>query len=82
VLEAQNFSNLTHRQSLGWHGAPRCCSGERAVGWRPPVVRPVILRGVAAFIGIGGRNLEASVRSRNTDNGAPPQRDLIEAGLN
>jgi hypothetical protein len=22
VLEAQNFSGLTHRQSLGWHGAP------------------------------------------------------------
>ena len=32
VLETQNFSDLTHRQSLGWHGAPRCCSGERAVG--------------------------------------------------
>jgi hypothetical protein len=24
VLEAQNFSDLTHRQSLSWHGAPRC----------------------------------------------------------
>jgi hypothetical protein len=27
-------------------------------------------------------NLEASVRSRDTDNGVPAQRDLIEAGLN
>jgi hypothetical protein len=33
VLEAWNFSDLTHRQSLGWHDAPRCCSRERAVGW-------------------------------------------------
>jgi hypothetical protein len=43
VLEAQNFSDLTHRQSLGWHGAPRCCSGERAVSWRLPVVCPATL---------------------------------------
>jgi hypothetical protein len=28
------------------------------------------------------RNLEASVRSRDTDDGTPWQRDLIEAGLN
>jgi hypothetical protein len=54
MLEAQNFSDLTHRQSLGWHGAPRCCSGERAVGWRLPVVSPATTR-VAAFVGISGR---------------------------
>jgi hypothetical protein len=30
----------------------------------------------------GNVNLEASVRSRDTDNGVPAQRDLIEAGLN
>jgi hypothetical protein len=23
VLETQNFSDLTHWRSLGWHGAPR-----------------------------------------------------------
>ncbi len=45
VLEAQNFSDLTHRQSLAWHGAPRCCSGERAVDWRLLAVRLATLRG-------------------------------------
>ena len=32
VLEAKDFSNLTHRQSLAWHGAPRVAGSDRAVG--------------------------------------------------
>ena len=40
MLEAKNFSDLTHRQSLGWHGAlPLSLGREPAVGGRLPANR-------------------------------------------
>ena len=36
ILEAKNFSNLTHRQSLGWHGAPLGSGRQHAVAGRLP----------------------------------------------
>src|SRR5215213_1628154 len=33
VLETKNLSDLTHRQSLGWHGALRCRSGRACRRW-------------------------------------------------
>src|SRR4051812_5737509 len=49
MLEAKNFSDLTHRQSLGWHGA-LSLSFERApaVGGRLPANRPAYPRSGAA----------------------------------
>jgi hypothetical protein len=32
VFKAKDFSNLTHWQSLAWHGAPRSLERHRAVG--------------------------------------------------
>ena len=32
VFEAKDFANLTHWQSLAWHGAPRSLESHRAVG--------------------------------------------------
>ncbi len=62
LIEAQNFSDMTHRQSLGWHGAPRGCSRRacrRLTIARGPSPHP--LQGVAGFIGIGGRLASESV---------------------
>jgi oligopeptide/dipeptide ABC transporter ATP-binding protein len=36
MLETKNFSNLTHRQSLGWHGAPLGSGRQHAVAGRLP----------------------------------------------
>ena len=55
MLEAKNFSNLTHRQSLGWHGAPRCCWGAACRRWttaRRPARQP--LQGWLDCLGMGG----------------------------
>src|SRR3954453_16979716 len=39
VFEAEDFSNLTHPQSLAWHGAPRVAGSDRAVGGRLLAIR-------------------------------------------
>ncbi len=58
VFEAKNFSNLTHWQSLAWHGAPRdhWKGSHRAVGGRLLANRavPAPPQGWLECLGISG----------------------------
>ena len=56
VLETKNLSNLTHRQSLAWHGYPRCHS-ETTLPWVddcPRTAPPAPTQGRLECLGRGG----------------------------
>ena len=56
VLETKNLSNLTHRQSLAWHGGPRCHSGT-TLPWVDDCSRtapPAPTQGRLECLGMGG----------------------------
>lgn len=61
VLQAQDIAHLAHRQSLGWHGAPRIDrhEGDPTGGCRPPAAQPP--HQVAGFVGFGARIKSESV---------------------